>query len=286
LLYTEIPSKHEAQVLGDMLTSLNAHTIRCMVEIDVLIVPSLQSSAKKAAEIILNSNYDSVFLNFPKNLQPLVLECASRRLTPQEVQKRIEAERLIPEPVGSWFYLNLPLLEAIHKLGSNVKINCYKDVDHYHLQMDAASKIASLTLKASATGEIDVKEWIKTLKESAPSEASMIEAEYIAFKAYGKTVCVTGISGWKIANNIKRIGYPTRVKCVEKLYHFKPLEILENLLEAGKLTDEIAKKLIWDHVEFVRSYVLPSRSFDEAYQRWVLNKHKHSRLLLHVKTLE
>jgi len=114
-----------------------------MVEIDVLIVPSLQSSAKKAAEIILNSNYDSVFLNFPKNLQPLVLKCASRRLTPQEVQKRIEAERLIPEPAGSWFYLNLPLLEAIHKLGSNVKINRYKDVDHYRLQMDAALKIAS-----------------------------------------------------------------------------------------------------------------------------------------------
>jgi len=151
--------------------------------------------------------------------------------------------------------------------------------------MDAASKIASLTLKASATGEIDVKEWIKTLKENAPSEVGMIEAEYIAFKAYGKTVCVTGISGWKIANNIKRIGYPARVKCVEKLYHFKPLEMLENLLEAGKLTDEIAEKLIWDHVEFVRSYVLSSRSLDEAYQRWILNKHKHNKLFLHAKTL-
>ena len=62
--------------------------------------------------------------------------------------------------------------------------------------------------------------------------------------------------------------------------------MLENLLEAGKFTDEIAEKLIWDHVEFVRSYVLPSRSLDEAYQRWILNKHKYSILLLHVKTLE
>jgi hypothetical protein len=256
-----------------------------MVEIDVLIVPSLQSSSRKAAEIILNSNYDSVFLNFPKNLQPLMLECASRRLTPPEVQKRIEVERLIPESVGSWFYLNLPILEAIHKLGSNVKIHCYKDVDHYHLQMDAASKIASLTLKASATGEIDVKEWIKTLKEGISSEASMIEAEYIAFKADGKTICLTGISGWKITNNIKRIGYAAKVKCVEKLYHFKPLEILENLLKTGKLTDEMAEKLIWDHVEFVRNYVLSSRSLDEAYKRWILNKHKHSKLLLHAKIL-
>jgi len=31
---------------------------------------------------------------------------------------------------------------------------------------------------------------------------------------------------------------------------------LENLLEVGKLTDEISEKLIWNHVEFVRSYVL------------------------------
>jgi len=61
--------------------------------------------------------------------------------------------------------------------------------------------------------------------------------------------------------------------------------MLENLPEAGKLTDEIAEKLIWDRVEFVRSYVISSRSLDEASQRWILNKHKHSRLLLHAKTL-
>jgi len=66
------------------------------------------------------------------------------------------------------------------------------------------------------------QEWIKTLKEGVPSEASTIEAEYVAFKAYKKKVCQTGISGWKIANNIKRIGYLTRVKCVEKLYISNP----------------------------------------------------------------
>jgi hypothetical protein len=256
-----------------MLTFSRPQT-NCVIKIDVLIVPGLQSSAKKAAETISNSSYNSIFLNFPRNLQPLISECALGHFTPQEVCERIVAERLIPEPVGTWFYLNMPLLEAIHGMGEDVKVHCYKDTDHYHMQIDTASKIANLTLRASVTGRVDAKEWIKVLEEGWIPGISKLEAEYVAFKAHGKTICLTGISGWKIANHIRKLGYTAIVKCVEKTYHFKPLEILESLLEMGKLTDDMAENLIWQHVNFVRDYVLPSSNLDEAYQRWILDKYK------------
>jgi hypothetical protein len=80
-----------------MLTSFNAHAITCIVEIDVLIVQSLQSSVKKVAEIILNLNYDLVFLNFPKNFQPLMVECLSLPQGEGYIIFREELETIEPE---------------------------------------------------------------------------------------------------------------------------------------------------------------------------------------------
>jgi len=80
-----------------MLTSFNAHAITCIVEIDVLTVQSLQSSVKKVAEIILNLNYDLVFLNFPKNFQPLMVECPSLPQGEGYIIFREELETIEPE---------------------------------------------------------------------------------------------------------------------------------------------------------------------------------------------
>jgi hypothetical protein len=48
---------------------------------------------------------------------------------------------------------------------------------------------------------------------------------------------------------------------------------MEALLELGKLTADVAEKLIWEHVEFVRSYVLSTKTIDETYFLWLLSKH-------------
>jgi hypothetical protein len=240
--------------------------------IEVLIVPGLQSSARKAADLLVSSRYDTVFLNFPRNLQSLIRSYALGSQNLESFRKTIEIGKLIPEPIGTWFYLNAPLLEALGKLDKNVKVFCYKDVDYYHLQMDAASKIANLTFKASATGKLNVDEWIKILKESFPADASFFEAEYVAYRAEGKTICLAGLAGWRLANHIKALGYKASVRCVERFYRFRPLEVMEALIELGKLTRDAAERLIWEHVEFVKRYVLPSKTFDEAYYLWLLSK--------------
>lgn len=182
------------------------------------------------------------------------------------------------------FYLNAPILEAVGRLNRSVKVYCYKDVDHYYLQMDVASKIANLTFRASATGKLNVDEWIKVLKESLQYDAATYEAEYVAYRAEGKAICLAGLGGWKLANHIKTLGRKATVRCVERFYLFKPLEVMEALLERGKLTRDMAEKLVLEHVEFVRGYVLSTKTIDEAYFLWLLSKRYHKTASLQIQT--
>lgn len=43
-------------------------------------------------------------------------------------------------------------------------------------------------------------------------------------------------------------------------------------MERGNLTEDVAKEYIWNHVKFMRSYVLTSTSLDEAYYSWLQSK--------------
>ena len=250
-----------------------------MSRIDVLIVPNLRTSSSKAAEILRSSNYRIVFLSFPSNLQSLISEYTSGRLTLRNLIRKIESLRLIPEPISSWLYLNEPLLEALSSLRKPVNVYCYGDVDYCHILAETSAKIARLTLKVSITGRVDVEEWIRTLKECCRPEILETEADFIGYKAEDESLCITGISGWRIAKHIKKLGHQVRVRCVERLYHFKPLEILMFLIGMGRLTHRSATNLIREHVKFVREYLLISKDLDEAYFSWIRRRRKDIRLL-------
>lgn len=240
-----------------------------MAQVDVVMLPSLRSSAVKAANMLINGNYNVVFLNYPSNLQSFICSYAYGFVSLKDLVEHIKCGSFIPEPVNLWLYLNEPILEVLQRLGKNVKIFCYRDVDHYHMLLDAASKIASLTLKVNVTDKVDVDEWIKTLKGSFRTDTADWEAEVVALKAEGKTACLAGIDGWKLAQRIRRFRHEVNVKCVERLYCFKPLETFEILLEMGKLTREEAERLIREHAKFIRDFVLNTCNIDEAYCSWL-----------------
>ncbi|MEM3666866.1 MAG: hypothetical protein QW222_07290 [Candidatus Bathyarchaeia archaeon] len=240
-----------------------------MAEIDVFILPSLRSSAVKAANMLINGNYNVVFLNYPCNLQSSICSYAYGFASLKDLVERIKCGGFIPETVNSWLYLNEPILEVLQRLGKDVKIFGYKDVDQYHMLADVASKIASLTLRVNVTDKVDVDEWIKTLSGSFITGTIDWEAEVVAFKAEGKTVCLAGIDGWKLAERIRRFEHKANVKCVERLYCLKPLETFEILLERGKLTREDAEKLVREHAKFIRDFVLNTCNIDEAYCSWL-----------------
>jgi len=243
-----------------------------MPRIDLLIVPSLRASAAKAAEVLTSLNYRALFLNLPSNLQYLISEYALGNISLQEMLYKIESMRLIPEPVGSWLYLNEPLIEALKKLKKSVKVYCYRDVDYHHMLTEASVKIASLALRVSVTNRVNVEEWIRILKGCCRPEILEREAEFISFKTEDKSLCITSLSGFSIAKKLRKLGHRVKVRCVERLYCFKPIEILEAMLEKGKVSYEAAEGLIREHVEFIKDHVLTSKDPDEAYYSWLHEK--------------
>lgn len=241
-----------------------------MSRIDVLIVPSLRSSAVKASRILADSEYDVIFLNLPRNLQSLISEYTSGSISLQELISRIDSMRLIPESISSWLYLNEPLLRMLRRTIKPIRAYCYVDVDYYHVLIEAAVKIARLTYKANVTGRIDVNEWIRVLKgHIRRTEIMEQEAEFISLKVRGDSLCITGLSGWRVAKILRGFGHEVKVKSAERLYLFRPLEILEALMESGSLTPRVAEELIREHVRFVRDYVLTSENLDKAYYLWI-----------------
>ncbi|MCS7120003.1 MAG: hypothetical protein NZ952_02205 [Candidatus Bathyarchaeota archaeon] len=245
-----------------------------MAEVDLFIVPNLRSSAIEAADRIRRPEYSAVFLDFPRSLQPLITEYVQGIISLHELLNRIKGDVLLPDPVNSWLYLNGPLLEVLPEVGEHAKLYCYREVDHCHLLANAAAKIARLTLRVNLTGRVEVEEWINVLKEPFSPESTEKEAEFISVKAEDRSACITDLSGWHLAECLRKYGHLVSVKCVQKAYYFKPLETLEILLEKGKLTIDEAEKLIREHTYFIRDFVLCSRDLDEAYHLWLEEKRK------------
>jgi len=257
-----------------------------MARIDVLIVPGLRSSAAKAARILADFGYDVIFLNLPMNLQPLISDYTSGSISLRELISKVEKLRLIPESITSWLYLNEPLLKILGRIDKPIRAHCYVDADYYHMLIEASVRIARLTFKVNVTDRIDVDEWIGVLKKHIRPEAAEQEAEFISLKAGGDSICITGLSGWRIAKILREFGHEVKVRSAERQYLFKPLEILEALMESGNLTRKVAEELIREHARFIRDYVLTSQSLDKAYYSWINTRNRIVNLLCHVDQSE
>lgn len=227
-----------------------------MAEIHILIVPNLRSSHEKAAMIIKSSLYDTIFLNLPRSLQSLISKRG--KMSSNEFMEKLKL--FLPEPTNAWIYLFEPILKAI----SEVKSEVYCYLEDFEEIAKNSMEIAILTLRANITGKIRLEEWLNFLKP-LPLDSSI---EFIAYRAKGRCLCISNLSGWTIARRIKNYGHEVFLKCVESFYRLKPLETLSILLERGKINPEIAECLIKEHIKFINEYVLKSSNLDEAYFSW------------------
>jgi len=48
--------------------------------------------------------------------------------------------------------------------------------------------------------------------------------------------------------------------------------MLEERLAKGDISNEEAEKLVRDHLDYVKNYILTSRNRDQAYYEWVYEK--------------
>ncbi|MDH5688570.1 MAG: hypothetical protein OEZ48_12015, partial [Candidatus Bathyarchaeota archaeon] len=132
--------------------------------IAILAAPNLRTSYMKIAERLKGLYCDSLFLNFPENLEPLVRDLVENRLSYRAFIEEIRKRKLVPEPINGWRYTAEPLLKSLIEaklLKSGLQLYCYKDVNHNMISANIAGKIALLTFRANMTGKIDIEDWKK-----------------------------------------------------------------------------------------------------------------------------
>jgi hypothetical protein len=75
---------------------------------------------------------------------------------------------------------------------------------------------------------------------------------------------------------LKEKGNSVNLTNIEELYHPTPLEILEERLAKEDVPNEEVEKLIREHLEYVKDYILKSRNRDQAYYQWLCTKFHQS----------
>lgn len=245
--------------------------------IEILAAPNLRTSYMKTVGYLKEMDHDSLFLNFPENLEPLVRDLGENRLSYRVFIEEVRERKLLPEPINGWRYTAEPILKSLRVVKlyrRELEIHCYKDVNYNLLSADIATKIARLTLRATMTSRINVEDWKDILRKgmSYRREALEIEADSIHEKAGHRSVCVSGLNGRNLEQRLIGKGLRVSLIEIEEFYHPTPLEILEERLSKGDMPNEEAEALVKEHLKYVRDYILTSRNRDQAYYQWVYDK--------------
>lgn len=255
-----------------------------MTKVRILVIPNhIKSAALRAAQHLKKMDYDTVFLNFSKDLEEGVRALADG--APYDyVIERLKRLKLIPEPVGAWEYSAEPILMALRGIlykKPKVKIHCYRDSSFDLLSAKMAEKIALLIFRACSTGKINAEEWEDLLCSLLESETKALkeETDFIARKAESSedSICMAGLNGRHIRAHLMKDGYDVSLTYLYVPYHFTPLEILMREMRrttsrGAPLSYEKITELVKLHAQFIREYVTVNKDYDEAYRRWISEK--------------
>jgi len=253
-------------------------------KVRILVIPNhIKSAALRAAQHLKKMDYDTVFLNFSRDLEEGVRDLAEG--APYDyIIERLKRLKLIPEPVAAWEYGAEPILMALRGIlykKPNVKIHCYRDSSFNLLSAKMAEKIALLIFRACSTGKINAEEWEALLNSLLEPEAKALkeETDFIARKAESSedSICMAGLNGRHIRAHLNEEGYEVSLTYLYVPYHFTPLEILmREMWRAASLgaspSYEKIIKLVKHHVQFIREYVTMNEDYDEAYRKWIRDK--------------
>lgn len=255
-----------------------------MTKVRILVIPNhIKTASLRAARHLEKMDYDTLFLNFSRDLENGVRALAEG--APYDyVVERLKELKLIPEPIGAWGYSAKPILMALrgilHKKPS-LKIYCYLDPSFTLLSAKTAEKIALLIFRTCSTGKIDAKEWEKLFNSLLDPEAKALEKEanFIARKAESSedAICIGGFNGRYIAVHLRDEGYNAILTYLYTPYHFTPLEILmhemrRTVSRGASLSYERIKELVERHAQLIKEYVTINEDYDEAYRRWICDK--------------
>ena len=226
-----------------------------MTNVKIIVTPpGIKSAVSNAANYLKELNYEALFLNLPKNLEEGVKELAEG--APYDIILRLFVEKgLIQEPVERFKSEVEPLLKSIRGIAlrkPNLEVYCYKDPSAIRESIRLATEVMIKIYKWSLTRKIDLEDWENLAYSWLSLQDRTLDKE---------------------TNYIARETCKVDLKYAYLPYHFTPLDILLRVIRFKRDRDmkERMKDLIERHGCFIRDYVVPSRDYDEAYRRWVLD---------------
>jgi hypothetical protein len=255
----------------------------------LVLSPNLKTSSMKASRLLaeLGVRFETLLLNLPVEMEEELMELARGSLSADEFVDEARRRRVIPEPVGAWEYSARPMLEALPRIEEKfpgLSARCYGSSEHEFASVNAAVRIAKLTLRTVLRGSVEVEEWRETLLHSLEEnrEAREVEAEAIMERVGRSSVCVSDMGGRGLRKSLKSSGILVKIQYVslkssgilvkiqyvEKPYHFTPLMVLERMMARGPVEDEEVERLIRSHLEYIKSYVYRFDNRDRAYYEW------------------
>lgn len=238
-------------------------------ETRLLVNPGLRKGGERAAEVLRATQFDAVFLDLPLSLQSAVEEFiagAARWAHLSGLLTTLEGERRDLKPV-------LEALREANTRGAQISTYCYLGDEVAQGEREFAAEVAALTLRAAATGKVDVAEWRAAIMRYVEFNAAAAEeaAEILASLAGERNACLVGLNWRRLSLGLRSRGHRVRAELTVSPYVMKPLEVLARKLAMGaEVPDNEVKALVLDHVEYVSSFVLTSRDLDEAYERWLV----------------
>lgn len=192
--------------------------------------PRLRLARMKLAEALLGlEEVRGIALPYPRDMERILNLYAQGYVGWQRVFE--EARERMPGYYRSWLWTEEPLIRALPILGARVR--CYlPPTDEVFRE---ASELVILAFRVRVTGRVNLDEWRKAIggERVAPPNEQVTVA---SVPHEGEGVDVWGLP------------YP-------------PSE----LLASGQLTEELVR----EYVDYVFSYIVHSRTLDEAYLRWL-----------------
>jgi hypothetical protein len=241
----------------------------------LVLSPNLKTSSMKASRLLedIGGRFETLLLNLPVEMEEELMELARGSLSADEFVDEARRRRVIPEPMGAWEYSVRPILEALPRIEGKfpgLSARCYGNSEREFASVNAALRIAKLTLRTVLRGSVEVEEWRETLLHSLEEnrEAREVEAEAIMERVGRSSVCVSDMGGRGLRKSLKSSGILVKIQYVEKPYHFTPLMVLERMMARGPVEDEEVERLVRSHLEYIRSYVYRFDNRDRAYYEW------------------
>jgi len=239
----------------------------------------LRSAAVKAAVTLygetLARGSTLVLLDLPRGLELLL----ARGLAPGEALKEAVERRLLPSSPSALSALE-PVVEAAAKLSRElgIELTCYSDSSELVEEHALASEVARFTLRASITGvrDSDLDAWLGLIERrlelgSRSLGRTVDELGFHAARAR-KPLCLTGLEAWELARRLRKLGFKVELKSAGLPYLYAPLEVASRLASMGRLDRPLLKRLVEEHVNFVKAFAVRSSSVDEAYEAWLKAK--------------